>query len=70
VGEFKYRKFEKEPDDRTDEYRRELLGKALAAAKEQIETRRYDKTFRDERKLVKRLAVGIAGKSDVLAEIY
>jgi hypothetical protein len=70
IGEFKYEKLGSEPEDRTDEKRRILLTQALLQAKKQIEFRKYDKVFLDEHPVVKRLAVGIVGKSDVLAEIY
>jgi hypothetical protein len=70
IGEFKYEKFTPEPNKDNEAERRKLMERALNRAKEQIEFRRYDARYRDEYPVVKRLAVGIVGKSDVLLEIY
>ncbi|MDR0355890.1 MAG: ATP-binding protein, partial [Deltaproteobacteria bacterium] len=70
IGEFKYEKFAPKPGEDNEPKRQELLATALDRAKKQIEYRRYDGRYRDEHPVVKRLAVGIVGKSDVLVEIY
>jgi hypothetical protein len=74
IAEFKYEKLAIEPGEKNDEKneikRRNLLIKALNDAKAQIKCRRYEARFSDEYPVVKKLAVGIVGKTDVVAEIY
>jgi hypothetical protein len=74
IAEFKYEKLAIEPGEKNEEKneikRRKLLTKALNDAKTQIKNRRYEARYSDEYPVVKKLAVGIAGKTDVVAEIY
>jgi hypothetical protein len=70
ITEFKYEKFTPEPNQGNEAKRRKLMKTALKRAKDQIKFRRYDASYQDEYPLVKKLAVGIVGKADVLLEIY
>jgi hypothetical protein len=70
IVECKCEKFTEEPSEKNEPRRRELLAKALNRAKVQIGSRRYDDRYGDEYPMVKRLAAGIVGKTDVLAEIW
>jgi hypothetical protein len=47
-----------------------LLTRALDQAKNQIKNRRYEAKARCEKPIVKRMAVAVVGRTDVLVEIY
>ncbi|MDR3205078.1 MAG: hypothetical protein LBV23_10125, partial [Deltaproteobacteria bacterium] len=59
-----------EPLEALEARRGALLLKALNKAKEQIEFKRYADRYKSEYQLVKLVAVGIVGRTDVLLEIY
>jgi hypothetical protein len=70
ICEFKHLKFENKTGEKDEVVRKKLLTKALDLAKEQMATRRYGAEWRDGFHVVKSLAVGFVGNSDVVAEIY
>ncbi|MDR3204834.1 MAG: PD-(D/E)XK nuclease domain-containing protein, partial [Deltaproteobacteria bacterium] len=73
VCEFKYEKLEPKETETIvalEARKQALLLKAINKAKEQIEFKRYADRYKSEYRVVKLVAVGIVGRTDVVLEIY
>jgi hypothetical protein len=70
ICEFKYEVLHPKPKMDIEKKTHELLKKALKRAKQQISDKKYDAGYYQEYQVVKKLAVGFVGHTNVIVEIY
>jgi hypothetical protein len=73
VFEFKFVKFSPDPklsDEKNEIKKQNCINLIIRAAKDQIKIKNYDAKYHSEYQVVKRVAVGFVGMTDVRVEIY